>query len=110
MQAYLVDVGVLLSKESEEYGAYATAYDKKHGFFDENQYHKSSKEQAIQEALEYVKQGTESTYAVVSETTVPEMSEEELEETPVENEAYDLESVVFSCMKDSGEVKEGFLL
>lgn len=37
MKVYLVDVGVLLSKEHEEFEKYAIVYDKRYGYYDEDQ-------------------------------------------------------------------------
>lgn len=63
--AYLVDVGILMNKNECDC-SYSSCYDKKHGYYDENQYLVKDLEEAKKEALEYVADGVENTYAVVT--------------------------------------------
>lgn len=68
MKAYLVDVGVLLTEKDEEFDFYSCVYDHKYGYYDENQYYVSTKEKAKKAIKEYVKNGVEGTYGIVSLT------------------------------------------
>lgn len=106
-KAYLIDVGILLDSSDKEVDAYNTVYDKKHGYYDENQYYKAYLQQAIREANAYVNAGVDQTYAVVSKTMVPDYSK--LEDTPVEGESYNLENVVYSVAKLNGKVVPNFI-
>ena len=111
MRVYLLEVGVLLDEDDEEYEFYSQAYDKAHGFYDEGQNYYVSLSKAIRSAKEYVEEGVENTYAIVSETELDyEFTQDELDEDVcVENEEYSLASVVFSVVKENGCLKEGFL-
>ncbi len=110
MKVFLLELGVLLSEDSPEYSAYSGAYDKKHGFYDESQEYKSDLESAIKEAKAYVLAGVDNTYAVVSETTISDdFADSELSEVFVEDELYDMESVVFSIAKRGGRLQPNFL-
>lgn len=106
-KAYLIDVGILLDPSDKEIDAYNTVYDKKHGYYDENQYYKANLQQAIREANDYVNAGVDQTYAIVSETMVPNYSK--LTDTPVENESYNIENVVYSVAKLNGQVVPNFI-
>lgn len=102
---YLLELGVLLSPTDDEYNAYANVYDKQHGFYDESQEYKTNLQEAIQEAQDYVKEGVENTYAVLSQTCIHDtLSNEEIENTLVENETYELEDVLFSLQKKEGNI------
>ena len=68
MKAYLVDVGVLLTGKNTGIDIYYSVYDHKYGYYDENQYYVSTKEEAMKQAKEYVAKGIEDTYGIVSET------------------------------------------
>ena len=107
-EAYLVDEGVLLTREDKEFEAYAIVYDKKYGYYDECQCYIVNKEKAIKEAKEYVENGVESTYAIVSITAIPD--DANLEEIYVEGEVYVLEDVIYSVAKINGEIVENFLV
>lgn len=110
--AYLVDVGVLLEKDHPEYQNYANVYDKKHGYYDESQYYETNLQTAIDAVTEYVNNGVDNTYGVISETQVHDtMTDEEIRETNVslENETYDKDDVVFSMAKQNGEITSPFI-
>lgn len=63
---YQVEVGVLLNKDNEEFEYYNNAFDKQWGYYDENIWFTTSKQFARQSALQYVKNGVENTYAIIS--------------------------------------------
>ena len=107
-KVFLVDVGVLLEKGHHEYTCYDGVYDQKNAYFDENQYYKETLESAIAEARDYVKNGVERTYAVISEAFLP--ADENVEEAAVEDESYSAEDVVFSIAKIGGKIKENFVV
>ena len=106
-EVYLVDEGILLTKEDREFEAYSNVYDKKYGYYDEAQYYVSSLEQAIRNAELCMKHGVIGTYVVVSKTAIHDAYS--VDETPVEGETYSLDSVVYSVVKtDDGVVKDFF--
>jgi hypothetical protein len=108
MRAYLLDEGVLLTKEDKDFNAYNTVYDKKYGYYDEGQCYIKSKEEAISEAKKYVEDGVENTYAVVSNTTLDD--DVDLDDCPVDwYEEYILDNVVYSVAKINGKIIENFL-
>ncbi len=106
---YLIEVGVLLPKEDKDYGAYSIVYDKKNGYFDEGQYYRRDLDKAKEEARSYVEEGVENTYAVVTATYMPEDINVEDDDVCVESEDYDTDNVVFSIVKNNGELKENFV-
>ena len=107
MKAYLLDVGVLLSKEDEEFDFYSQAYNGKYGFYDEGQCYESNKMTVIVNARQYVEDGVENTYAIVSNTWLP--NDFDFEEGCVEDETYKMEDVIYSVAKINGEIVEDFL-
>ena len=107
---YLVDVGVLLTQDSEEFESYNVAYDHKYGYYDENQFYEVDKNKAINFVTQYVNDGVDNTYGVVMKTTLDyEIPDEEVEDTPVEGESYDPNDVVFSIAKINGGIQENFI-
>ena len=107
MEAYLLDVGVLLSKKDEDFDFYSQAYNHQYGFYDEGQCYEKIKEKAIADAKEYVENGVENTYAIVSNIWLPD--DFDFEEGCVEDESYKMEDVVYSVAKINGEIVENFL-
>ena len=109
MLAYLVDVGVLLDDDHEEYDAYAIVYDKAYAYYDENQFYTKTKEKAIEYVKKYIEKGVVGTYGVVSETT-------RLYDYDFENqndfgpETYHPADVIYSIAKFEDEIKENFVL
>lgn len=108
MTAYLVDVGILLSKENKEFDFYASVYDKKHGYYDENQFYTRTKKEAIEYVKKYVDDGVETTYGVVSETTLP--YDYDFDNGEFGPETYHPVDVVYSIAKFDGEIKENFVI
>lgn len=107
MQAYLLDEGVLLTEEDEEFEAYAVAYDKKYGYYDEGQCYETNKTKVIDNAKTYVEAGVDNTYAIVSKTWLP--NDFDFDEGCVEDETYNVEDVIYSVAKINGEIIENFL-
>lgn len=107
MKAYLVDVGVLLSKDDREFEYYAVVYDKLHGYYDEGQCYMRTQEEALKYAKEYVQNGVENTYAVISNTVLPD--DFDFDEGCVEDEEYEAKDVVYSVAKIDGEIVENFV-
>lgn len=63
--AYLVDVGVVVDKN--EYPAcYSNVYDETRGYYDEDRYLVDDLEKAKKEALQYVADGVDKTYAIIT--------------------------------------------
>lgn len=108
---YLVDLGVLLSEDNEEFGAYSNVYDHKHGYYDENQFYIADKNKAIRVATDYVNTGVDNTYGVVLKTEMDyDISDDQLEDISVEGEDYDPSDVVFNIAKIDGVVTENFIV
>lgn len=70
MKVYQVEVGVLLNENNEDYESYNIVYDKKYGYYNENIWFCKTLEKAKESALEYVKNGVEKTYGVISEIDI----------------------------------------
>lgn len=111
--AFLVEVGVLIQdKNHEMFDHYATAYDHKYGYYDENQYYTTDKDKAIRDVKEYVANGVDGTYGIISETHLDDTCFENgklCEDIDVENENYDVDSVVYSLTIIDKEVHENFI-
>ena len=104
-RCYLLDMGILLPPEDEEYENYSNVYDKQHGFYGEDQSYTANLAKAIQEALDYVTYGVENTYAVISEKYVSDsLTETDIRSKTVKNETYDMEDVLFSLQKKDRKV------
>ena len=107
MKAYLLDEGVLLTKEDDEFESYANVYDKKYGYYDEGRCYESNKMVAIANAKKYVEDGVEKTYAIVSNTWLP--NDFDFKNGRVEDETYKVEDVIYSVAKINGEIVENFI-
>lgn len=137
---YKVEVGVLLSKDNEEYEDYNGVYDKQHGFYDENVSFFTDKDEAVDYAKKYVADGIINTYAIVkllkynideqfeldgsAQTALFTLDEikRDIEtiqtEHTLENwidmfgeENFDMNNIVLSVTKsENGETKENFLI
>lgn len=115
---YLVDMGVLIKEGEEEFDAYNSAYDKKYGYYDDNQYYSNENLEKIKilcrKWLEDCKDGNP--YAVVSLTQLPDYVVDDLykeggtlDELPVEDESYDVGSIVYSIARIDGKIVEDFI-
>ena len=91
---YYIEMGVLVmsNEDPELFNQYHNVFNKKYGFFDEDRYSVSVLEEAKADAFEYVKNGVEKTYAIITE-----------------GNGYDMEDVVFSIAKLNGNLVENFL-
>lgn len=108
---YLLETGILWDNCSDI--VYWNVYDKKHAYFDEDQYYITDFETAKKEAMEYVQSGNDTTYAIISlsQMTTDNLSIDcdNIDELEVSNEAYDVQSVVFSLVKINGVIVENFV-
>ena len=106
MQAYLVDVGILLDKTDKEFDFYSCVYDHKYGYYDTNQYYVPTLEQAKKEAQKYVEQ-TSNSYGVIS---VAELEDDfDFEDCHNIQEYYLIEDVEYSICNLDEKVKENFI-
>lgn len=103
--AYLIDVGVLIMPGEHDFDAYATAYDKKYGYYDENQWYDFDRDRAIEYARNYVSEGVDCSYGIVSETWLDDsITQQDIDDGNVEvSEKYLPEDVVFAIAKVGGE-------
>ena len=109
---YLTEVGILLERRNPEFERYNKVYDRKHGYYDENQYLKKDKCEAIAEAKKYVENGVPNTYAVITEQIgfPDKMTEQDMEIIDPNGICYDTKAVVYSVMKDKdGNIRENFI-
>ena len=67
IKLYKVEVGVLLKKDNHEYKIYSQAYDKQHGYYDENVVFFRNKKNAKEYLKNYVFFGVVGTYGILSE-------------------------------------------
>lgn len=67
---FMVEVGVLLHKNSSEFEDYSQVFDCKHAYYNENTCIFLDGSQAIEFALGYVVRGVNRTYAIVKELSV----------------------------------------
>ena len=104
---YLVDIGVLLKEGDKNYENYSTVYDKKYGYDDEGQYYVRTLEEAMKDAFEYMDGAIDGSYIVISNTWIP--TDCDPSNTPVEDENYDPEAIVYSARVENGELVENFV-
>lgn len=109
MRAFLLDVGILLTENDEEFESYNTVYDKKYGYYDEGQCYIATEDEAIKQAKQYVKDGVEHTYAVVSNTTLDDCVDFDDENLCVDYEEYITDNIVYSIAKIDGKIVENFI-
>lgn len=107
MKVYLVDVGTLLDKDDAEFEQYSQVYNKKYGFWDEEQWFSASKNEVLTVAEKYVQDGGENSYAVVSEVEVPDSFD--VEHGELKGMEYRQEDVIASYGKFYNKVVEDFL-
>lgn len=120
---YLVDVGVLLTENDEEFESYNMVYDEKFGYYDEHMYYVADEDSAISQVKEYVQKGNPNTYGVVSyagslyqwiDLDDESVSDEEIDsflgDLDVADEDYLVENIVYSVYKDeNGKLVENFI-
>ena len=120
-----LELGVLVDK-SDEFDYYSSAYDHKHGYYDETYLNGLEKDfDALKEdALNYLKDGVANTYAIITsidvkgseedfEDVIQQMEEDRFIDNSVDfldGEQFELDNVVWSAYKDeNGKIHEGFL-
>lgn len=101
---YLVDTGVLIMPGEYEYDAYAVAYDRAYGYYDENQWYELDRDCAIAAAQRYVDEGVDRSYGIVSEVWLDEtITQQDIDNGNVDvDEHYLLEDVIFGIAKLDG--------
>ena len=109
VKAYLVDVGVLLPRDDEDFKYYSKVYNNQYGFYDEDRYYSGTLEQAMKDAKFYVRKSEEDAYAVISSAMVDNSLTDNFDSISVDNEDYSLENVIYSCRKKNGQLIEGFV-
>lgn len=106
---HTVEFGVLENKNEtdDEY----LVYDKKYGYYDEDCYYEPIFDDARDAALDYVNEGHDGSYAIVSQShrTVDSFGSKSVYDTAVENETRDITSVVYSVAKINGKIVENFV-
>ena len=107
MKAYLVDIGILLSEDDREFENYSIVYDKKYGYYDIDQYYVKDLEEAKKDVKNHINETDENAYGIISETFLDD--DVDINDTYVEGETYDVESIVYSLAKINNELKENFV-
>ena len=109
------EVGILLKPDHKEFDAYAIVYDKKYGYFNENDiaYKEADKEKAITFAQEYVEKGVDMTYAVITyeglcDYEVYTDTGELVDDGEVVSD-YKVDDVIYSVAKINGKIVENFI-
>ena len=105
-----LDVGVLLTELDEEFNCYNGVYDHRYGYYDENQiaYKESDLEKAIKYARQYVLDGVDMTYAVITNQGQINYNDE-FDDGNIEDFTYKPEDVIFSVAKIYGRIIEDFV-
>lgn len=109
------EVGVLLKPDHKEFDAYAIVYDKKYGYFNENDiaYKEVDKEKAIAYAKEYVEKGVDMTYAIITDEGLCDYevytnTGELVDDGEIESD-YNADDIIYSVAKIDGEIVENFI-
>lgn len=102
--AYLIDVGVVVDKD--EYPAcYSNVYDKKRGYYDEDRYLVNDLDKAKKEAPQYVADGVDKTYAIITNQGQRDTLDFDADDSSV---SYDVADIVYSAVKRNGRIIESF--
>ena len=108
MKAYLVDVGILLKPNEEEFEFYSCVYDHKYGYYDTNQYYVLTLEQAKKDVQEHINQTDNYAYGVIS---ITELSDDfDFEDCHDIQEHYLINDIEYSICKINNEIKENFII
>jgi len=107
VDVYLVDVGTLLEEDDDQFHNFSNAYDKKYGYFDDNQYYTKDKKQAIEAALGHVKESKGRSYGIVSKFTRP--ADFDITMGILGDETYLVQDVVYSAAWLNGNLVENFI-
>lgn len=105
-----LEVGVLLTELDEEFDCYNGVYDHRYGYYDENQtaYKESDLAKAIKDAKQYVAEGVDMTYAVITNQGQINYNGE-FDENDIEDFTHNAEDVIFSVAKVYGKIIEDFI-
>lgn len=108
--AYLIDLGALIFPGENEFDAYAIVYDRKYGYYDQNQWYSLDRDEAIREAREWIDEGNDRAYAIVSETWLADdVTQQDIDDGDVEvNEHYLTEDVIFARAVIDGKIEDLF--
>ena len=111
MTVYILDIGILIPLDDSGAESYSHMYDNKYGYYDECQQYCTSLEDVVEAGRNYVTNGVENTYVVisVSTNTFEGMNIPEIEESPVENEHFHLADVKYSFAKINNKVVKDFI-
>lgn len=105
-----LDVGVLLTELDDEFDSYSGVYDHRYGYYDE--YQKGYKESDLAEAIKYAREcvadGSDMTYAVITNQGQINYNDK-FDEDDIESFTYDNEDVIFSVAKICGKIIEDFV-
>ena len=106
----LLEVGVLLTELDEDFNSYNGVYDHRYGYYDEDQtaYKESDLAKAIKYARQYVLDGVDMTYAVITNQGQINYNGE-FDENNIENFTYNAKDVIFSVAKIYGIIVEDFV-
>lgn len=106
-----LEVGILLTdKSNKEYDFYSKVYGGKYGFYNENNiaYREADVKEAIEYAKEYVKNGVDMTYAILTNQGLCEY-DEPFDDGATENFTYEYSDIEYSIAKINGTIVEGFI-
>lgn len=105
-----LEVGVLLTQLDEEFDSYSGVYDHRYGYYDEDQtaYKGEDLAKAIKYARQYVLDGVDMTYAVITNQGQINYNGE-FDENDIEDFTHNAEDVIFSVAKIYGKIVEDFV-
>ena len=106
----LLEVGVLITELDEDFDSYNGVYDHRYGYYDEDQtaYKESDLAKAIKYAREYVTDGVDMTYAVITNQGQINYANK-FDSSDIDGFTYDAEDVIFSVAKIYGKIIEDFV-
>lgn len=104
--AYFVENGLLILKGEPESEQYIHVYNYEYDFCNENQYYVKDKDETVKQAASYVESGVNRTYAIVSQTTLPD--DFDFEDQTLGNKNYNKEGIVYSVIKIDGKIIKDF--
>jgi len=103
---YKVEVGVLLDKDNEDYDCYSNVYDKENAYYDENVIFELDYDKSLDYAKQYVENGVNGTYAIISKINCDNIDGSHIEEY-IElfggEELYNTKNVIYSLNKVRNE-------
>lgn len=111
MKVYFIEVGILCNPNDVD-EIYSSVYDKKYGYYDENQYYVLTKEEAIKQVNDYVNNGVIGTYGIIQESDVDNCVYQQIvNDDCVEiDETYFPQDVMYSIRKTKNGLESGFIM